>query len=216
MIEEKNSEQAIREPKLEQFIGIYPNVVSKECCSDMITWFNMLSEYGLTMTTSEELKRSNIGTHRTDELILIPSGIPVDNFQTLNTNELWDKLRNCLSNYQEKYSYDVTLVSHGWKIHRVQPSGGYHTWHHEHHSGHYTTRVLVWMVVLEAPEKGGETEFLFQSIRVEPKVGQVLIWPAAFTHKHRGNPPLEGQKTYATGWFLIGENLVMPETQNEK
>ena len=33
------------------------------------------------------------------------------------------------------------------------------------------------------------------------KIKQLSIWPATFTHKHRGNPPLEGQKTYLTGWF---------------
>ena len=40
-------------------------------------------------------------------------------------------------------------------------------------------------------------------MRIEPKVGQLTIWPAGFTHKHRGNPPLEGQKTYITGWFEL-------------
>ena len=59
------------------------------------------------------------------------------------------------------------------------------------------------MVVIESPERGGETEFLHQSMRIEPKVGQLVIWPAGFTHKHRGNPPLEGQKTYITGWFQM-------------
>ena len=38
-------------------------------------------------------------------------------------------------------------------------------------------------------------------MRIEPKVKQLLIWPAGYTHTHRGNPPLEGQKTYITGWF---------------
>ena len=56
-------------------------------------------------------------------------------------------------------------------------------------------------MTLESPKKGGETEFLYQSMRIEPEVGKLLIWPAGFTHKHRGNPPLEGQKTYMTGWF---------------
>ena len=57
------------------------------------------------------------------------------------------------------------------------------------------------MTYLEAPKKGGETEFLHQSLRIEPIVGRTLIWPAGFTHVHRGNPPLDGEKMYIDGWF---------------
>jgi len=48
---------------------------------------------------------------------------------------------------------------------------------------------------------GGETEFLYQSIRIKPVAGRTLIWPAGYTHVHRGNPPIKGEKMYATGWF---------------
>ena len=43
-----------------------------------------------------------------------------------------------------------------------------------------------------------------QHRRVQPKKGLLLIWPAYFTHKHRGNPPLKGEKYIATGWILNG------------
>ena len=49
-------------------------------------------------------------------------------------------------------------------------------------------------------DEGGETEFLYQSMRVKPKQGTLLIWPAAFTHTHRGNPPLSNEKYIVTGW----------------
>ena len=50
-------------------------------------------------------------------------------------------------------------------------------------------------------EEGGETEFLHQSKRFKQEVGQTLIWPVGFTHQHRGNPVLQGEKVYITGWF---------------
>ena len=49
--------------------------------------------------------------------------------------------------------------------------------------------------------EGGETEFLYQSKRFQPKRGQFLIWPAGFTHVHRGNPPLSGEKYISTSWL---------------
>ena len=62
-------------------------------------------------------------------------------------------------------------------------------------------RMFAYMTYLQAPESGGETEFLHQSLRITPEVGTTLIWPAYFTHMHRGNPPLKGTKIYLTGWF---------------
>ena len=51
-------------------------------------------------------------------------------------------------------------------------------------------------------EEGGETEFLHQHVRFTPKRGTVVFWPAAFTHQHRGNPPLKGTKYILTGWYI--------------
>ena len=36
-------------------------------------------------------------------------------------------------------------------------------------------------------EQNGETEFLHQEKRIQPKENTMLIWPAGFTHTHRGN-----------------------------
>ena len=123
-------------------------------------------------------------------------------FPVILANPLWESLSACVKIYQNEYNFSNPVESSGLKIHRVQPSEGYHIWHHEH-SFSNPYRVFAWMIILEAPTLGGETEFLYQSIRIKPKVNQLSIWPAGFTHKHRGNPPLEGQKTYITGWFNL-------------
>jgi hypothetical protein len=49
----------------------------------------------------------------------------------------------------------------------------------------------------------GETEFLYQSRKIVPKTGSLLIAPAAFTHTHRGNRPEGGDKYIATSWILF-------------
>ena len=89
-----------------------------------------------------------------------------------------------------------------YKIHKVKEGQGYHVWHYENDGQpKLNQRLLAWMSYLKVPEEGGETEFLHQSKRIEPVVGRTLIWPAYFTHMHRGNPPLKGEKYYITGWF---------------
>ena len=52
----------------------------------------------------------------------------------------------------------------------------------------------------DVPE-GGETSFLNQRRRVNPKAGSVCLFPAAFPWVHRGEPPLSGVKYIATGWW---------------
>ena len=93
------------------------------------------------------------------------------------------------------------LLSETAKLQKTMPSGGYHVWHHEQGAGAVSNRAMAWMIYLNDVESGGETEFLFQSLRVEPKKGRMAIWPAGITHPHRGNPPLSGVKYIATGWY---------------
>ena len=50
-------------------------------------------------------------------------------------------------------------------------------------------------------EEGGELEFLYQNKRVKPKKGDFVVWPAYFTHMHRGNPPISDEKYIVTGWY---------------
>ena len=188
-----------KEIKLEQFIGIFPNAITDDLCYDFVRVFNSISEHGLTMSSMQDSANSTI---RKDEVLYVPSGLSImhDCFHANLTTPLWQNIENCLNSYLAKHDIDEILRSSGFKIHRVQPAGGYHVWHHEHYFD-FPYRTLAWHLTIEAPESGGETEFLYQSMRVKPRVGQLLIWPAAFTHKHRGNPPLKGQKTYITGWF---------------
>ena len=201
-----------REIKLEQFIGIFPNVIDTTICSEFIKYFNAISEAGLTMSSMDiaypdpqDLRK--LGSVRKDEVVHIPSGLPISCFPNGMAQSIWSKISECYTIYNNKYNIDKQWASHSFNICRVLPTGGYHGWHHEH-TFYDSGRILAWMIILEAPERGGGTEFLHQSVNIEPRVGQLTMWPAGFTHKHRGNPPLEGQKTYLTGWFHLAPDSV--------
>jgi hypothetical protein len=53
---------------------------------------------------------------------------------------------------------------------------------------------------LNTVEQGGETEWLYQGVRIPATQGTLVVWPAGYTHAHRGNPPLSGEKFLLTGW----------------
>ena len=61
--------------------------------------------------------------------------------------------------------------------------------------------MVVATLYLNTVEEGGETEFLYQSMRVSPVQGTMLLWPAPWTQTHRGNPPLKGTKYIITTWL---------------
>lgn len=85
--------------------------------------------------------------------------------------------------------------------------GGYPYWHCELYprdaNAETLHRHLLWTVYLNDGFDEGETEFLYQRRKVSPKTGSLLIAPAAFTHTHRGNRPLGGDKVIATSWVLF-------------
>ena len=93
------------------------------------------------------------------------------------------------------------------KYHIVQQHQGYHIWHQEWEGCHYpeSAKVLVWHLSLTSHKNEGELEFKYYDRRIEPKAGRLIIWPAGFTHTHRGNSiRSDTQKHYITGWWFVG------------
>jgi len=87
--------------------------------------------------------------------------------------------------------------------------GGYPYWHCEIYPkpgdahGETLHRVLLWSIYLNDGFSEGETEFFHQQRKIVPRTGSVLIAPAGFTHTHRGNKPIGGNKYIATSWVLF-------------
>jgi hypothetical protein len=90
------------------------------------------------------------------------------------------------------------------KMQRTSPGGGYHVWHGEQGNNARAERVLVYMLYLNTlePDAAGETEFLYQQKRLRPQENTMILWPAAYTHAHRGNVVHGDKDKYiVTGWF---------------
>jgi predicted 2-oxoglutarate/Fe(II)-dependent dioxygenase YbiX len=50
--------------------------------------------------------------------------------------------------------------------------------------------------------EGGETYFDRQDIKVNPKAGSILVFPAYFTHPHESLPVRKGEKYALTSWLF--------------
>jgi len=109
--------------------------------------------------------------------------------------------------YVQKYSYLKKLATHNIlevKIQKTKVGEGYHFWHCENAAMKARNRILAFMIYLNDVTEGGETEFLYQKCRFKPERNTMLVWPAQFTHVHRGNPPLSNDKYIITGWVEYG------------
>lgn len=174
-------------PEINEFIGIYDEVVSLEFCNSLIE----------IMHQSHFVKERNYSYVQDKQLYL-------DSSHKIYTDKLYkNALEPCLKNYCANYPYlsSFNFVSSSVLMQSTNPmGGGYHLFHAENVDWNVSDRVLVWMIYLNDVNEGGETEFLYQGIKINPKRGRCLIWPGSFTHVHRGNPP-SNTKYILTGWW---------------
>lgn len=181
-----------------EFIGIYENAFTLEECENTIKLFELYHKSGYTYDRDVNLNLVN------DTAIDVNPSIELD-WDSGFINSFHDKFYNYIYPiYNMQYPILQKLKKHKSryiKIQKTLPVQGYHDWHCENDASMYSKdRVLSWILYLNDVEEGGETEFLYQSLRFKPKAGNFILFPAYFTHTHRGNPPLSGVKYIATGW----------------
>jgi len=83
--------------------------------------------------------------------------------------------------------------------------GGFKQMHCERNNADIeaVTRVMAWMTYCNDIEEGGETFFDVQGAKVKPKKGLTLVWPADWTHFHKGIPAPNEEKMIITGWYNL-------------
>lgn len=105
---------------------------------------------------------------------------------------------------------DLMKVDPVWNCQKYEKGNSYSKWHCENLGIRYGNRCLAFMTYLNDCYSGGETEFLYQEKTFLARKGITLIWPAHFTHVHRGIPSDSGEKYILTGWvnFLDSKNII--------
>tara|TARA_R100001509_G_C4858883_1_gene212675 strand:+ start:321 stop:911 length:591 start_codon:yes stop_codon:yes gene_type:complete len=119
------------------------------------------------------------------------------------TNRYMKILQAVLEKYIEKYPKSAAVSNFQVRSFNIQwypKKGGFKEWHTENSGQHHSVvRHLVFMTYLNDLKNGG-TEFLHQDLKVEAEKGLTLIWPATWTHFHRG-VITDVEKYIITGWF---------------
>jgi hypothetical protein len=177
---------------LNNFIAgwIHPN---DKICNDILEYFEN-SEQKFSGRTSKGIK-----TDIKDSIDCWLNGKVLDSY--------YEYLSESVKQYVELYPFcnfyspwrtiEPVLISH------FKPGGGFFAWHSERISSRFpsTSRHLVFMTYLNDVDDGGETEWYHQKIKIKPRKGLTVIWPADWTFTHRGIPSDTQDKYIVTGWI---------------
>lgn len=183
-----------------------------QLCDDLIDHIENLLSHDVTRSSGHFMdgETTNNGTVNRKDYSFSIGNMTDHVSQELNI-KVHDVLAEQVPKYLNKYPGFSTLCgqiganSTSCKLQKTEPKGGFHTWHFEHSSdAHSLARVLTWTLYLNDFAKGeGETEFLEYGVKVTPKKGLLCLFPAAWSHIHRGNPVYSHTKYIATGWYYM-------------
>ena len=175
------------------FIEIYDNALSKESCKFLIDTFDGCG----AATPGGTIHGVNVEHKKCLQL----------DGDLQSADIIGGIVRNSLCKYLVKYEKKFKSIQFclSWKYHRrynIQKydgeEDGYKVWHCEHDPSPLPSlRILAWMYYLNDAQSG--TEFMhYPTIR--GKMGRLVMWPAFWTHLHRGELPNKGLKYIMTGW----------------
>lgn len=193
--------------KGENFIRIIDGVMTHEQCAKLIDGFHTVHDHGGSYTRQKS-ERAPKGIKSdtavdTQDLLILNLFAPLQQQMLMMLNQQ-------ITSYVEDFETGMfgvevgeqfPMSQAGIKIQMTKPSEGYHVWHCENSGFTNRNRFLTWILYLNDIDEGGETEFIHLSERIKPKTGRLVIFPAGWTHAHRGNPPLSNTKYIATGWM---------------
>lgn len=114
---------------------------------------------------------------------------------------LKDPLMDYLNNYvypkiikQDPYTHDT-----GYQIQKTTPLQNGYTWHHDACVENNAQRIVTYIWYLNTIDEEGTTEFI-DGTQIKPEQGKLILFPAFWTHIHKGNPPKKKNKYICTGW----------------
>jgi prolyl 4-hydroxylase len=134
-------------------------------------------------------------------------GIDSSQYEHPTVLEYLKELQEILEKYIKKYSmsnyYAPFQIRENINIQHYKPGEGYPTWHTERSNVTLPNinRHLVFMTYLNDVNDGGGTEFYHQKLITKARKGSTLIWPADWTHTHRGIVSPTQEKYIITGWY---------------
>ena len=177
---------------ISNFIETYK--VPNKICDDLISYFNENIEYKTIGKIDKGIDKN------------IKDSLDVHFFNQSTDKKILNFFK-ILTKFTIKYitKYKIEGLIKTQMVNNIQyyqPKKGYPKLHYER-SSQCQKRILAYMLYLNTVNDKGGTEFPFQNITLSANKGKLVIWPADFTHPHRGIISPTQEKYIATGWFEL-------------
>jgi hypothetical protein len=181
------------------FIGAW-QINQRPLCEELISYFEAHQNKHKVGVTSAG---KNLAAKDRVDINVTPSDITKAHNTSLKN--YIDALHQCYRDYLLQWPFLATMSKElqigEFNLGRYGVGQHFQKLHTERSSLNTLHRVLAWMTYLNDVEDGGETYFEHYDITIKPSQGLTLIWPAEWTHAHRGNILLDGNKYMVTGWM---------------
>jgi len=179
-------------------IHIKDNALTAEQCNAIIDWFE---------EHQQDQQAGRVGSQSLNKKSKVSTDIPRWFHLGEMPEQTIDKaLKEVGAEYSQQRNhifrtFSALAIDNSYVLQRYKPGEGFYALHCELGSPANMPRVLAWMVYLNDVPDGG-THFSEQEFDCEAKQGRLVVWPAYFTHMHRGIVSETTTKYIATGWVV--------------
>jgi hypothetical protein len=136
----------------------------------------------------------------------------LDKWET--SENMADAHNDTLEQYKSLNKSNESTFFATWQMkYYIKNIGHFKSWHVDRYIGlekvpgtdgnekFLSERIFIVMTYLNDVEEGGETQFLYSDLKLKPKKGTMVIWPAQWPWVHRGNIPTSNDKYLLNGWL---------------
>ena len=106
------------------------------------------------------------------------------------------RIQACIRHYLSRspilQSFDLQAT--GYKIQMYARGQGFFRWHADSTGHGVQSRQVAMILYLNDVAQGGETEFFHQGLKIAPRAGQLVLFPAGWNYMHCGQVPVSGDK----------------------
>jgi len=190
---------------MENFIEVYEDVLSKDSCEEIINWFESNEDLYTNGHILVGYQDSGLENSIVDKTVKDSTDINCVFSSEFPPSEIiFPVLAECLFKYVDKFPFMKGIsefqVDRTYNIQRYYPNQGFFQEHCEN-SCKNDARIAAWSLYLNDVEDGGETLYTMYDLKVKAKAGRLCIFPAYWTHSHKGITSPTQTKYIATGWF---------------
>tara|TARA_Y100001968_G_scaffold318722_1_gene349311 strand:- start:3114 stop:3716 length:603 start_codon:yes stop_codon:yes gene_type:complete len=183
------------------FIGSWE--IETSICDQIIAYYDKHKE--------REVKGSfgkgniNLEFKNRNDISIAPEELNLKEYEIFN--EYFAALFECYKDYNIQWPFLKSIVSNleigSFNIGKYNVGQHFNKIHTERSGLGTLHRLLAFMTYLNDVDHGGSTYFKHYDLDIKPQKALTIIWPAEWTHAHKGNVIYSGSKYIITGWLTF-------------